>query len=50
MVAEGIEDGEQHRTLQAMGCEYGQGFHFSRPVPAAVIGAMLRDEHTALVR
>ena len=31
-LAEGIEDEEQRAFLIARGCEYGQGFHFSRPV------------------
>jgi diguanylate cyclase (GGDEF)-like protein/PAS domain S-box-containing protein len=34
-VAEGIEDAVQERALRAMGCEYGQGFHFARPMSAA---------------
>lgn len=32
-VAEGIETEEQLSALQSMGCEYGQGFLLSRPVP-----------------
>jgi diguanylate cyclase (GGDEF)-like protein len=34
-VAEGIETEEQLAALRAMGCEYGQGFYLSRPVPFA---------------
>lgn len=34
VVAEGIEDQEQLVLLQALGCEYGQGYLFSRPRPA----------------
>jgi sensor c-di-GMP phosphodiesterase-like protein len=34
IVAEGIETGEQARWLLAQGVEYGQGFLFSRPLPA----------------
>jgi EAL domain-containing protein (putative c-di-GMP-specific phosphodiesterase class I) len=33
-LAEGIETEEQRRFLLAHGCELGQGFLFSRPVPA----------------
>jgi diguanylate cyclase (GGDEF)-like protein len=33
VVAEGIENEAQLAILQRMGCNYGQGFHFSRPVP-----------------
>ena len=32
-VAEGIETEEQLTALRGMGCEYGQGFYLSRPVP-----------------
>jgi EAL domain-containing protein (putative c-di-GMP-specific phosphodiesterase class I) len=31
-LAEGIETEEQFRHLRALGCEFGQGFFFSRPV------------------
>jgi diguanylate cyclase (GGDEF)-like protein/PAS domain S-box-containing protein len=31
-VAEGIEGGEQAETLRALGCEFGQGFFFARPL------------------
>lgn len=34
-VAEGIETPAQLAGLRAMGCRYGQGFLFSKPVPAA---------------
>jgi diguanylate cyclase (GGDEF)-like protein len=32
VIAEGIETEEQYKQLKALGCEYGQGFLFSRPV------------------
>ncbi|MDZ4779363.1 MAG: EAL domain-containing protein [Planctomycetia bacterium] len=34
VVAEGIEDVEQFALLQALGCEYGQGYVFAKPMPA----------------
>jgi EAL domain-containing protein (putative c-di-GMP-specific phosphodiesterase class I) len=33
-VAEGIEDQSQRDRLRALKCRYGQGYFFSRPVPA----------------
>ena len=35
MVAEGIEEPEEAAALRSSGCELGQGYHFSRPVPGA---------------
>jgi diguanylate cyclase (GGDEF)-like protein len=35
MVAEGVEDAEQKAFLEKAGCEFVQGFHLSRPMPAA---------------
>ncbi|RKQ92289.1 PAS domain S-box-containing protein/diguanylate cyclase (GGDEF)-like protein [Solirubrobacter pauli] len=35
VVAEGIEEEEQWRTLRELGCHYGQGFLFSKPLSAA---------------
>jgi diguanylate cyclase (GGDEF)-like protein len=32
VIAEGIETEEQHQQLKMLGCEYGQGYLFSRPV------------------
>jgi EAL domain-containing protein (putative c-di-GMP-specific phosphodiesterase class I) len=42
VVAEGIETPEQDVLLQQLGCRYGQGFLYSRPVPADTISQMLR--------
>ena len=36
VVAEGVEDDDIMQTLLAIGCEAGEGFHFSRPVPAEI--------------
>ena len=42
VVAEGIETREQYRLLRQMGCRFGQGFLFARPMPAADITKLLR--------
>jgi len=40
-VAEGVEQPEQAEALAALGCHLAQGYHFSRPVPAADMGRRL---------
>jgi diguanylate cyclase (GGDEF)-like protein/PAS domain S-box-containing protein len=42
VVAEGIETEAQLRALVDLGCPHGQGFHYSRPVPAAEFAGLLR--------
>jgi EAL domain-containing protein (putative c-di-GMP-specific phosphodiesterase class I) len=34
VVAEGIEFAEQWDTLRALGCEFGQGYYFAKPMDA----------------
>ena len=34
VIAEGIETKQQLELLQSMGCDYGQGYFFSKPLPA----------------
>jgi diguanylate cyclase (GGDEF)-like protein len=41
MIAEGVETPEQLATLQELGCDFGQGFYFSRPVDAELVLPML---------
>jgi EAL domain-containing protein (putative c-di-GMP-specific phosphodiesterase class I) len=41
VIAEGIENEDQLRLLRLVQCEYVQGFHISRPVPAAEIDALV---------
>jgi EAL domain-containing protein (putative c-di-GMP-specific phosphodiesterase class I) len=40
VIAEGIEERDQVRMLQRFGCAYGQGYLFSRPVPAAQVNGL----------
>jgi diguanylate cyclase (GGDEF)-like protein/PAS domain S-box-containing protein len=43
VIAEGIETEAQRALLAARGCDEGQGYLFSRPVPAAEFGHLLRQ-------
>lgn len=40
-LAEGIENAAQFELLRAMGCEYGQGFLFARPMPPEEVAGYL---------
>lgn len=40
-IAEGVERQEQSDALQGVDCEYGQGYFFSRPLPASECEALL---------
>ncbi|MEM8638987.1 MAG: EAL domain-containing protein [Cyanobacteria bacterium P01_G01_bin.54] len=42
-IAEGIETPTQSQQLQHLGCEYGQGYYFSKAVPTAQATALLRQ-------
>lgn len=37
VTAEGIETAEQLKQLQSLGCNFGQGYYFSKPLPLAHI-------------
>ncbi len=43
VVAEGIESIHQFHQLRILGCEYGQGYLFSKPLPVAGIERLLAD-------
>ena len=44
VVAEGVETADQLRQLGELGCDYGQGYLFSRPVGAGQAAALLTVE------
>jgi diguanylate cyclase (GGDEF)-like protein len=49
VIAEGIETDEQYQQLKMLGCEYGQGYLFSRPVDKDdVMHLLARDAHRDL--
>jgi EAL domain-containing protein (putative c-di-GMP-specific phosphodiesterase class I) len=52
-VAEGIETPGQHASLLKLGCELGQGYYFTKPLPADQIERALEGEldgHTLVGR
>ena len=44
VIAEGIETEEQYQQLKMLGCEYGQGYLFSRPVSNDGIAHLLAQD------
>jgi EAL domain-containing protein (putative c-di-GMP-specific phosphodiesterase class I) len=47
VVAEGIEGREQVSRLQDLGCQFGQGYLFAKPLPLAEALAFTRDRATS---
>jgi EAL domain-containing protein (putative c-di-GMP-specific phosphodiesterase class I) len=47
VVAEGVETAEQALLLRSLGCEYGQGFHFARPLEPDAARALLMEAQQA---
>jgi diguanylate cyclase (GGDEF)-like protein len=46
VVAEGVETSEQLRAIRGLGCEFAQGFLFSKPVSVDEVDALLtKDPH-----
>lgn len=50
VVAEGVETREQMFRLQAVGCDYAQGYFFAKPMPAEEYEELLKkqDMHSSL--
>ncbi len=44
VVAEGVETHEQMSMLKQLGCEYGQGYFFSRPIVAAAAEQIIKAQ------
>jgi diguanylate cyclase (GGDEF)-like protein/PAS domain S-box-containing protein len=49
IIAEGVETQEQLAFLQAAGCDEGQGYYFSRPVPSHQFAKLLQARIAATV-
>jgi len=46
VIAEGVETGEQLALLRSLGCEYGQGYFFSKPLEMEAAGKLIADART----
>lgn len=46
IIAEGVETERHLRRLNDFNCEFGQGYYFSTPLPAAKIAELIRANHT----
>ncbi|MGK5684315.1 putative bifunctional diguanylate cyclase/phosphodiesterase [Actinoplanes sp. URMC 104] len=49
VVAEGIELDEHRAALAGMGCSYGQGYLFSKPITSDEFQELLRSRHSAVL-
>jgi EAL domain-containing protein (putative c-di-GMP-specific phosphodiesterase class I) len=49
VTAEGVEDSACMKRLMELGCTYGQGYLFGRPMPAAEAGRLLVGAGTAVM-
>ncbi len=46
-IAEGVETAEQDAMLRGIGCDYGQGYLFARPMPEEAFRALLAGQTVA---
>ena len=49
VVAEGVEIEEQETLLREMGCDFAQGFHFSKPLPPEAASEFLNSTYQSSV-
>ena len=49
VTAEGVEDSASMKRLKELGCTYGQGYLFGRPMPAADAGRLLVETGAAVM-
>jgi len=47
VIAEGVETAEQEAYIIAEGCHEGQGYYYSRPLPARELLAFLKQAERA---
>ena len=45
VIAEGVETAEHLAILRLLGCEYGQGYLFAKPLPCAEVSSFLASGH-----
>jgi EAL domain-containing protein (putative c-di-GMP-specific phosphodiesterase class I) len=48
VIAEGVETEQQRDLLKEMGCDYAQGYLYSRPIPAHEFQQMLEAHYRSL--
>ena len=48
VIAEGVETREQLLALKAMGCDYVQGYYFSKPIPPEAFNVFVAEKKQAL--
>src|SRR3712207_6027590 len=47
VIAEGVESRGQAALLEEMGCDFAQGYHFSKPLPPEEVPMFLAEGHTS---
>jgi diguanylate cyclase (GGDEF)-like protein len=47
VVAEGVESEDAWRSLEALGCDFAQGYYLSRPLPSEAATRLIRERGTA---